>query len=376
MAGPVQAPAALRSHRAAALAGRREAPGTDPVAVLGGPIYRSALAGPAHSGTAGAGRSAVHPPGVHTQPVPPEVAGPFQALTGLDVTGIRVHRGPGVSVEARGHQARAFTRGGEIFLPDEAGPLDHGDTRALLAHELTHAIQQRVLSPALPNESSPDGQELESEADQAEEWYRSGGATPLRLAHLPTATPLAGRAGSTGADGDGEPSTGRILWSADALDFGSAARGGVQRQGGSHQPPRAGSAAGPAQLVPAIGTVTAMPAGGGSSGPGALTVFPGASGLTWLAGPQAPPSEQASTGLVQPAAGGTATGPAAGKEELGDLAEHSERLVSLAKKRPADLDDPTSLDELARKVYPRLRGMLRGELLTDRERSGLLADFS
>jgi hypothetical protein len=45
-------------------------------------------------------------------------------------------------------------------------------------------------------------------------------------------------------------------------------------------------------------------------------------------------------------------------------------------RRPADLDDPTSLDELTRKIYPRLRRLLKGELLADRERAGLLSDFS
>jgi hypothetical protein len=37
--------------------------------------------------------------------------------------------------------------------------------------------------------------------------------------------------------------------------------------------------------------------------------------------------------------------------------------------------DPYSLDELASRIYPNIRTRLRQELLIDRERAGLLADF-
>jgi len=37
--------------------------------------------------------------------------------------------------------------------------------------------------------------------------------------------------------------------------------------------------------------------------------------------------------------------------------------------------DPYSLDELANRIYPNIRTRLRQELLIDRERAGLLADF-
>ncbi|MDP9389347.1 MAG: hypothetical protein M3Q48_15875, partial [Actinomycetota bacterium] len=42
----------------------------------------------------------------------------------------------------------------------------------------------------------------------------------------------------------------------------------------------------------------------------------------------------------------------------------------------AQLDiDEVDLEELARKLYDRVRSLLRTELLVDRERSGLLSDF-
>ena len=37
--------------------------------------------------------------------------------------------------------------------------------------------------------------------------------------------------------------------------------------------------------------------------------------------------------------------------------------------------DPYALDELATRLYPNIRTRLRQELLIDRERAGLLADF-
>ncbi|MGZ4791626.1 MAG: hypothetical protein ACXWBO_07165, partial [Ilumatobacteraceae bacterium] len=39
------------------------------------------------------------------------------------------------------------------------------------------------------------------------------------------------------------------------------------------------------------------------------------------------------------------------------------------------VSDPYALDELANRLYPNIRTRLRQELLIDRERAGLLADF-
>ena len=39
------------------------------------------------------------------------------------------------------------------------------------------------------------------------------------------------------------------------------------------------------------------------------------------------------------------------------------------------VDDPYALDELATRIYPTIRSRWRQELLIDRERAGLLADF-
>jgi Domain of unknown function (DUF4157) len=320
--------------------------------VLSGPVYRSWLATspadrPARPATGDSGRPAAAGPASYTQSVPHDVAVPFQALTGLDVAGIPVHRGPAVSEQARAYQARAFTQSGEIFLPDEVGPLEHSEARALLAHELTHAIQQRVLSPSLPDESSARGQELEADASHAEHWYRSGGIAPLRLTHLPVAALLPGREGLLAAARRSAAPASGTLWSSSDPPSGLEAASGVQRLAGDLAP------AWPTADAGQEAEPTSDPGGPGTvSGSGVTTWAPGLAGLTGL------------------------TGAGAARRELDDLAEHCERLVELSSERPADLDDPVSLDELASKVYPLLRSMLRGELLVDRERAGLLADIS
>jgi hypothetical protein len=314
--------------------------------VLGGPVYRSTLTAapvgrPTRSAPGAGGWLGATGPASYTEPVPPDVAAPFRALTGLDVAGIPVHRGPAVSQQARAYQARAFTRSGEIFLPDEAGPLGHGETRALLAHELTHAIQQRVLSSSVPDEGSPRGQELEAEASAAEHWYRSEGTAPLRLAHLPAAA---------------------SSWSSPP---GPTATTGVQRQAGEYA--SAGAVA--------EGGEEPRPASGPGV-PATVAAADDAGWLTGLTGLTVAPEEAASAGRQFAVLSDGRTTAAAGRKELDDLAERSERLIELSGQRPADLDDPASLDELTSMVYPRLRSMLRSELLVDRERAGLLADIS
>ena len=311
------------------------------------------------------------------------MAATFGALTGLDLGGIRVHRGPGVSEQAQAYRARAFTRSGEIFLPDEAGPIEHGESRALVAHELAHVVQQRVLAPSLPDEDSPDGRELESEAVSAERWYRLGGNPPARLAHLPVAALLARNAGQA-VTGNGVPATGISTgWSSDAGASGPAAASGVQRLGGQD---RAAAATVPSQAVPSQAvpsqavpsqTVTAWqepgapaPVVNGANG-GGHAVSSGDGGTNEPVNPASAQTggQPGATPAGQEEPHGKTDGKPDGQEEPHGKPEKD-------KKRPADLDDPASLDELATKVYPRLRRLLRGELITDRERAGLLGDFS
>lgn len=104
---------------------------------------------------------------------------PTEALGGP----VKVHRGPEAAEASVAVGARAFTGGGEIFLPASHGPLGSPQASALLRHELTHVVQQRSFGARLPQEHTPEGQHLEAQARAAE----LGSQQPLVLASRDTA---------------------------------------------------------------------------------------------------------------------------------------------------------------------------------------------
>jgi hypothetical protein len=263
--------------------------------------------------------------GVHTQPVPTEIATLFRSVSGVDVPDVPIHRGPAVTSQAAALGARAFTRGGAVFLPDAAGPLDHTTTRALLVHELTHVAQQRRLG-TVPAESSAAGAALEHAAIMPAR--RAMRAQPPRLVHAPAIPVLA-------ATTDVTTRTQR-----DPLE----------------------------DLLAAPGTDPAEAAG--EAAPEAITTAPAiAAPLAYSGAPML-----LSSGTVPPGTDQAVPVAAAASEDVLALLAHRERLTALCEERPVDLDDPISLDELATKLFARLRRLLRSDLLIDRERAGLLAD--
>ena len=220
------------------------------------------------------------PPGTTRLVTPPaDLAAAIQNSYGVDVSATPIHRGPAATARAATLSAKAFTERGEVFLPDQLGPLTTPTARAGLAHELTHVAQQRILGADLPAEWTPAGQALEQHAVAAENHVRTG--------QQMTPPPILGPPEMSTADS-------------------------IQRQ--------------PEHDVPL---------------------------LSWTA--PTPPDEP--------------------PEPPDELAGYADRLVTLCGQRLANLDDSTNLDELAEKIYHRLRDMLRGELLVDRERAGLLTDF-
>jgi hypothetical protein len=110
--------------------------------------------------------------------VPADVASSFQATHGVDVGDVLVHRGPAVGAQAQALGAIAFARDEQVFLPDEAGPIDRAEVRGLLAHELTHVVQQRVLGDPSRHDDRV-AVALEAEAQDAERYFRGDtGALP------------------------------------------------------------------------------------------------------------------------------------------------------------------------------------------------------
>jgi hypothetical protein len=82
---------------------------------------------------------------------------------------VRIHTGSEADSLNRSVSAKAFTTGTDIFFSENASPHDHN----LLAHELTHVVQQREMSPSSGPMSVGDSHE--QAADSAASAVTSGG---------------------------------------------------------------------------------------------------------------------------------------------------------------------------------------------------------
>jgi hypothetical protein len=252
----------------------------------------------------------VDPRQEQTHVTPNELLDAVRRIQGVDVSDVPIRRGPEVADEARSLGARSFTRDGEVFLPREEGSPDSPVARGLLAHELTHAAQQRTLGSALPAEDSEAGRALEAQAVAAERWARGLGGEPA----------------PNGGMGFAPASSWTAPWRA------APPTTGVQRQTGD-----VASVAEPEYPSASVATVDYPTAPSGA---------PTAEPPT----PQAAPVHD---------------------EELGAARD---KLVQLSRQRPLDLDDPGDIEELTVRVYQRIERRLRRELLVDRERAGRLGE--
>src|SRR5260370_25172830 len=72
------------------------------------------------------------------QPLPEGVQGEMEGALGADLSGVRVHNSPTDAADAAHLGAKAFTHGNDIWL----GAGESAHDRKLMAHELTHVVQQ------------------------------------------------------------------------------------------------------------------------------------------------------------------------------------------------------------------------------------------
>jgi hypothetical protein len=77
-------------------------------------------------------------------PLPDGVRGPLESALGADLGRVRIHTGPEAAALNRAISANAFTRGADIFFRDGMPDTSGTDGLHLLAHELTHTVQQGV----------------------------------------------------------------------------------------------------------------------------------------------------------------------------------------------------------------------------------------
>ncbi len=80
---------------------------------------------------------------------------------------VRVHADPAADDLARSVQARAFTTGSDVFFASGEYRPGSSEGDRLLAHELTHVIQQRGATGSGPLQVSSPGDPIEVAADAA-----------------------------------------------------------------------------------------------------------------------------------------------------------------------------------------------------------------
>ncbi|MGK0274826.1 MAG: hypothetical protein ACI9N0_001207 [Ilumatobacter sp.] len=80
-------------------------------------------------------------------PLPEPARSKMEGAFGADFSGIRVHAGPRSTELNNRIQAKAFTTGNDIFFRDGVPDATTGSGQELLAHELTHTIQQGAAAP-------------------------------------------------------------------------------------------------------------------------------------------------------------------------------------------------------------------------------------
>ncbi|WP_112242949.1 eCIS core domain-containing protein [Kribbella monticola] len=252
--------------------------------------------------------------------VPRGVLAAVGARFGVVVEQLPIRRGRVVGARAGALSARAFTADGVVQLPDEAGPLTDPGVQALVAHELTHVLQQRALGSQLPAMDSVAGLELEAAAVRTEEWFRTQAAESAPLLHRRPPSP---------------PPTGERIQTAPVTATTVA----------SFELPQA----------PAEADID----------------------LAELAGISLPQMLPPATEPESPAPAAELTNPDPQLLDRLDRLESSIR--ELAEQQPGDpvvrLDDPGGLGRLAERLYGVLRQRLRNELIIDRERRGVLADL-
>ncbi len=96
----------------------------------------------------------------------------MEGALGASFADVRVHTGSEAAQLNRSLGAKAFTTGSDVFFGEGASPADRG----LLAHELTHVVQQRGMSPGGPLTVGPADDPLETEAEASAAAVSSGAA--------------------------------------------------------------------------------------------------------------------------------------------------------------------------------------------------------
>lgn len=82
-------------------------------------------------------------------PLPEETRGGMESAMGADFSGVRVHTGSDAVQMNRDLGSQAFTHGNDIYFNEGKYDTDSSGGQHLLAHELTHTMQQGASQPAV-----------------------------------------------------------------------------------------------------------------------------------------------------------------------------------------------------------------------------------
>ncbi len=101
----------------------------------------------------------------------------MEGAMGTSFKDVRIHRDAESDTLNRSITAKAFTTGSDIFLREDQNPNDS----SLLAHELTHVVQQRSMSSGGRMSVGAHDNSYEQQADSVAKAVTSG-STPQRIA--------------------------------------------------------------------------------------------------------------------------------------------------------------------------------------------------
>jgi hypothetical protein len=99
--------------------------------------------------------------------LPADALGVFGSYFGADFSGVRVHDDSGAAQSAQAVGARAYTVGDDVVFNSGQFKPHEPEGRRLLAHELTHVVQQR--SGPVSGVATSDGLALSQPSDHFEE---------------------------------------------------------------------------------------------------------------------------------------------------------------------------------------------------------------
>ena len=97
------------------------------------------------------------------------VRGELESALGDDFSDVRIHTDGGADRLAQAVGAEAFTTGTDIFFRSGRYDPDSGQGRKLIAHEVTHVVQQRGAAPASELRITDPGDAAEVEASAVAE---------------------------------------------------------------------------------------------------------------------------------------------------------------------------------------------------------------